>query len=256
MQIDASTRVIYHNSAISAARVMATYASASDSPGTTNLVAWYTLDETSGTRADSHSGGYTLTDNNTVLYNTGKVSNAAAFVATNSEFLSYEGAAAAFDMTSDFTVAAWVNPATVPALASICTKSRNAAANTDWLLRVDGAGTGKPEFYTTNGSTYYGAQWGSGLSTSTWAFVVGWFSSADNKVYVQVDNGTPISTNTTGAPPGDANTKMIIGAQDSAAARRPWDGLIDEVAIYSRVLTADERTFLYNSGNGRTYTDL
>ncbi len=34
------------------------------------------------------------------------------------------------------------------------------------------------------------------------------------------------------------------------------DGSTDEVVLYKRILTAAERTWLYNGGSGRTYTDL
>ena len=35
-----------------------------------------------------------------------------------------------------------------------------------------------------------------------------------------------------------------------------FNGRIDEVSLYKRVLNANERTWLYNAGAGRTYTDL
>ena len=52
-----------------------------------DIIAWWTLDETSGSRSDSH-GTATLSDNNTVGYATGKQSNAASFVEANTEYLS------------------------------------------------------------------------------------------------------------------------------------------------------------------------
>jgi hypothetical protein len=36
----------------------------------------------------------------------------------------------------------------------------------------------------------------------------------------------------------------------------PFDGRLDEVAIYKRVLTDGERAWLHNSGAGKTYADL
>ena len=48
-------------------------------PGTTGLVSYWALDETSGTRYDSH-GSNDLTDNNTVGYTTGVQGNAADFI--------------------------------------------------------------------------------------------------------------------------------------------------------------------------------
>ena len=37
---------------------------------------------------------------------------------------------------------------------------------------------------------------------------------------------------------------------------RDWNGLIDQVLIYNRVLTAEEVSALYNSGNGLSYWDF
>ena len=54
----------------------------------TGLSAHWGLEETGGTRLDSTDNNHDLADNNTVLYETGKVSRAALFDASNSEFLS------------------------------------------------------------------------------------------------------------------------------------------------------------------------
>jgi hypothetical protein len=50
------------------------------------------------------------------------------------------------------------------------------------------------------------------------------------------------------------NTRdFTIGTQNDTANIFRWDGLIDEVGFWKRVLTSAERTELYNSGNGRDY---
>jgi uncharacterized repeat protein (TIGR01451 family) len=60
-------------------------------PGTTNLAAWWTMDERSGTREDSHVNNYDLTDNNTVGYNDmGVQGRAASFVAASQERLTVQ----------------------------------------------------------------------------------------------------------------------------------------------------------------------
>ena len=53
----------------------------------TNLIAYWKLDEASGTRNDSKGANH-LTDNNTVTQAVGKVGNAAQFTLANSEYLS------------------------------------------------------------------------------------------------------------------------------------------------------------------------
>jgi len=46
-----------------------------------------------------------------------------------------------------------------------------------------------------------------------------------------------------------------VGAQNTSETFF-FDGLIEEVAFYKRVLTAAERTWLYNSGAGRAYAEV
>jgi len=45
-------------------------------------------------------------------------------------------------------------------------------------------------------------------------------------------------------------TEFQIGSIENSSY---WSGLIDEIGIWSRVLTADEITALYNEGTGITY---
>jgi len=56
-------------------------------------------------------------------------------------------------------------------------------------------------------------------------------------------------------PAGNGSVPFNIGSHDDGAGTE-WNGLIDEVAIWDRQLTSDERTELYNSGSGLTYGDL
>lgn len=79
-----------------------------------SVAAYWKLDEASSTRADSE-GTITLTDNNTVTSDTGKVYDLAAkFTAANSESLSTTDSGALTTLANsdtDFWVAAWFNPA-------------------------------------------------------------------------------------------------------------------------------------------------
>ena len=71
----------------------------------TSLVSYWELEESSGTRVDSH-GSDDMTDNNTVTSTTGKQGNAAVFVAANTEFLD-SADSAALSITGDMSVAGW-----------------------------------------------------------------------------------------------------------------------------------------------------
>ena len=76
----------------------------------TGLVSWWKLDEESGTRADAVGTNH-HTDNNTVGYASGKIGNAANFVAANSESLTLGIAGVIPFGTEDFSVSFWLKPA-------------------------------------------------------------------------------------------------------------------------------------------------
>ena len=74
-----------------------------------DLISYWKLDETGGTREDIH-GPNDLTDNNTVgNIDPGIISLGADFIAANSEYLSIEdGAQSGLDPANGVTVQAWV----------------------------------------------------------------------------------------------------------------------------------------------------
>ena len=62
---------------------------------TTNIVAYWKFDESSGNAMDSTGNGNTLTNVNTVTYSAGKINNGANFVAASSQYFSATAAAPA-----------------------------------------------------------------------------------------------------------------------------------------------------------------
>jgi hypothetical protein len=223
---------------------------------TTGLVSYWKLDETSGGRADSTVSTNTLTDNNTVTYSTGKVSNAAQFTAANSESLTCADNGSLRTGDIDFTFCAWVYMDST-GFRTILSKEGNSGTR-EYVLWYDSTGTvATNRFFwrVTDGAgghtgdvtaDSYGA-----LSTSTWAFVVCWHDSSANTVNIQINNGVVDTTSYTYGVAVQAQP-FTIGVEGTTATRY-WDGRIDEVGFWKRVLTADERTLLYNSGNGLTY---
>ena len=93
--------------------LFSTVQAAPTNPGTTNLEAWWKLDEESGTRDDAH-GSNDLSDNNTVGFTAGKYSNAASFILANSEYLSIGDNNSLSTGDIDFTLGCWVEIASKP----------------------------------------------------------------------------------------------------------------------------------------------
>lgn len=230
---------------------------ASSNPGKAGLEAWWSLDEESGARADSH-GSNNLADNATVLFDTGKKSNAADFELSNSEFLDIVDNASLSFGDEALTIGCWVKHETTAVGQTIMGKWDATADTREYRLRFDLAADRFSFFISDDGSASSqenADELGVPLN-ATWYFIIGWHDPDANTKNIQVDNGT-VDSGAYSDGINDDVTDFLIGAQKNGGGYSGYfDGLVDEAFIYRRVLTADERTWLYNSGNGRAYNEL
>jgi hypothetical protein len=81
-----------------------------------------------------------------------------------------------------------------------------------------------------------------------------WFDPADKKARVDLDGGAQTFTSATALTSGtlEATTGIV---QMGSWSNGSLDADMDEVAVYARVLTAPERTDLWNGGAGLFYGD-
>ncbi len=87
-------------------------------------------------------------------------------------------------------------------------------------------------------------------STGTWYFIACWHDATANTINIQVNDGT-IDTTNTSAGVFSGTAALHFGADNNGAtAASFWDGRIDSVSFWKRVLTSGERTQLYNGGAG------
>ncbi len=224
-----------------------------------SLIAYWKLEEVSGNRSDTvgtgcGGSGCTLTDNNTVTYTTGKVGNAGDFEANNSEFLEATDNASLSTGDIDFTISAWVQLESKPVNPMLIVSKRDSGSVGEYRLQwqdttntflfriLDSAGNS----VGVVSSTSFGSP-----SLATWYHIVAWHDSVANTVNIKVNNGTTDSAATTGVP-SDTAANFRIGAHVTAETDF-WDGLIDEVGFWKKVLTAQEITDLYNSGSANTF---
>lgn len=208
---------------------------------TDNIVSYWKLNETSGTRADS-AGSNNLTDNNSVSYTTGKISNAATFVRSSSQSLSC-ASNASLQISGSFTMSMWIKFQTLTNYNIFANKGNGAefwiytASNGGGDYQIGSGSVGSQQF--PNGT----------FTTDTWYFIVFWWDSVGNQMGYSINNGTAVTAGTSGSP--------TVGSSDftlgSANGTHYCDAYIDEVGRWSRVLTSAERTELYNGGAGLTY---
>jgi hypothetical protein len=74
---------------------------------------------------------------------------------------------------------------------------------------------------------------------------------------IQINNGSVIATAIPSAPQ-QGNNVFQIGRRADASTyggrpNKPFNGVIDEVVLWNRVLTDTERVALYNKGTGCGY---
>lgn len=218
---------------------------------TDNLVSYWKLDEASGNALDAH-GSNDLTDINTVGSATGKISNARDFDAASAERFTITDNATLSGADVDRTFAFWMHP---DSLAATRAPAGKFAGGGQQEFRFQIATTGLLAFQVSgSGTSSVGANTPSStISAGSWYYVVGWHDSVANTINLQVNNGTVYSAaHSTGMFNGTA--PFTIGCWSAGA--EPFDGLIDEFGWWDRVLTSDERTELYNSGNGLSYDDF
>lgn len=239
------------------------YAAASAGGGSssllTSLSGYWEMDEASGNRSDASGNGLTLTDTNTVTSQTGKVgTNCAEFTLANAERLTRADTAALSIGASSFTVAFWCYTTSQAADMMIVTKDSGG----------DG-GVGHREFqiyyavasdnircslYNSSDSGLSG----SGLTATTfgavpnatWFYVVWWVDAGASTVNFQINNGTVDSSTFTGSV-NDSDHTFEVGCY--SIGEQCFNGRIDGLGVWKRVLTTGERTSLYNSGSGVTY---
>lgn len=220
----------------------------------TGLVGYWALEEASGDRADSHTGGLTLTDNNTVTQAAaGLVDEAAQFTAANSETLSRaDSAALSTGPGVAFTLALWVYLDSAGADRPCMTKWGGAFGSREFWLGYDNS-DGSFSLQVSDGSAGTGVVSSLGApSTATWYFVVGRYHPDTDEISISVDAGTPDTESFTGSVP-DSTAAFVLGS-DALGGSGHHNGRMDEVMYWKgRVLTEVEVAWLYNSGSGRTY---
>ncbi len=215
----------------------------------TNLVSYWKLDEASGNALDAH-GTNTLTDTNTVTSAAGKIGDSRHFTRTVPEYFTIaDNASLSAPAGTSFTFSCWIYPDSRATSESILSKG-----TTDFLLAISSA-AGNIQWTIGDGSSAFDTALTitSAISAdATWFHVVCWYNADNNEVGMSINNGSPSTRTYGGAARANSTNPFRIGTQAENSANA-FDGRIDEVGFWKRVLTVAERTSLYNGGNGLAY---
>jgi hypothetical protein len=221
---------------------------------TDSLLAYWTLDEASSTRFDSLTGcgggGCNLTDNNTVTQAAGKLSNAAQFTSANSEWLNHVDDATLSAGNTNFTIAVWVYLDSTATTMGLAGKAPGGTSN-EYAI-VYNSGNNRFQWWVWSdggaGSTGISATAFGAISGTTWYYVIGWHD-ADNDIIGISVNGIQ---NSQSYAAGIYNSAGVFEVGRYIGGNYV-NGRIDALCLWRRVLAVDERTWLYNAGNGCEY---
>ncbi|MBI1921543.1 MAG: Ig-like domain-containing protein [Geobacter sp.] len=147
------------------------------------------------------------------------------------------------------SVEAWIYPTSVSIASGSYLRtiySENSLGGTVFNLGINGSGKATLGVWRTD--VPYNWQWvqsSSVLTANNWYHVVGTIDSSGMKVYV---NNLPPNINPANRPSNATISEVGIGRDNNNGGRDYFAGLIDEVAIYKRALTAEEIAAHYAQG--------
>lgn len=210
---------------------------------------------------DAH-GSNNLTASGSPTYTSdGKVDKAISFVNASTQYAYIVDSDCNLSFgDEDFTIGGWFlldNKTTSQALIAKYDATNNDREYelyynqpSDRFIFVTAGGTGAASDATTVTANNLGSP-----SLATWYFILGWHDAVNNEIAIQVNNGTA-DTNAHTIGCNDNISRFYIGGDDDATPGNLLDGDADEVMVWGRLLTAAEKTWLYNSGSGRGYSEL
>lgn len=204
------------------------------------LVAWWKLDDATGTTAaDSSGNGNTLTLSNSPAWSSGPFGGALTFAASSSQAA---GATLSGFPATAYTLAAWVKK-TTSGEAFFFGMGNTPAGRMDAQLWVDGNAYLTVE--TSGSSGFYAPA----LNDTNWHHIVmafdGTLSGNTNRLRCYIDN--VLVTTPGGAVPGTVNPSPAIFTLAWVPYRSHANGAVDSVRIYNRQITAAEVALLYTN---------
>jgi hypothetical protein len=228
-----------------------------------NIVAYWKFDETGIVDRAPSVGTITLTNLPVPgvvgpTSGTGKINNGVDFEDVSAVYFENgpDPAAVDFSGTQSFTIAAWAQTESQGQRRTIICKY-DAGGNAQWYLQYRNTDDHWIFGISTNGTaeTEIDSDNQGAIADATWYFIVGWYNSADNTINMRVGTGstlqaadTPVGISAAGL--FNSTSVLRVGRLTSAGY---FDGLIDEIGIWNRVLTSAEIVELFNGGTGKSY---
>lgn len=218
---------------------------------TAGLLHWWALEESSGTRSDSHSA-ISLSPIGTVT-NTGGVVGSGSNAAPGARLYSSSSTSLA---SGDFTISGlFKTSASDYGIASRQGPTGLGIPSRQWLVTIEG-GVLYLALSVDGFVNVAHVGTGSGLNNNNFHDFFAWRDTAADKIWLQLDGGAPVSAYMLGTTALFSGTDYGFTLHGVGGGIYVNGGVNDEIAIWSRALTSDERVWIRNGGAWRAYADL
>jgi hypothetical protein len=209
------------------------------SVGRPGLVLSLNFDEPNGAVLDASASARNGAITGATRVATGKVGGALSFDGVNDWVTVLDGAAGTpLDLTNGMTLEAWVNPATMNGWETIILKERggaNSQALSYALYAADGVGA-PPSGVVRVGTADRTLRALAALTPGQWAHIATTYDGINQRMFI---NGVEVSSRPQAGNMAVGNQPLRIGGNQVFSGEF-YNGLIDNVRIYNRALTAAE----------------
>lgn len=210
-----------------------------------NLRAYYRL-ESGALTTDSGPNGYTLTNNNTVGNATGMFGSAADFGAPNTNKSLSRTDTLGIAGVDSMTISMWVKFTTIPTSGNVIGLfSIFPTSGIHTVINYDNT-SGSPRFRMQSGGN--NTNYDFTFSTGVW-YHMAFVKNGTTSTIIYVD-ATQVATGTVGGST-TAGTSVHIGRDTISATFHT--GLIDDLAVFNRVLTAAEVARIFTESGGSNF---
>lgn len=226
---------------------------AADGALTVDLVAYWSFEEVDPAPfvLDQH-GDNDLTLTNAATLTSGHVGNALTLNSALSQYATINDNAALSMGDIAFTTAGWAKQTSASGNQGVWSKYRGAGNQREYYLFWNNAGNQYQWLVSPDGSTTASRTFGA-LTQTNWNHLLAYHDPTGNVIGIRANGGAASTTaHTTGVFDGTAPFRVGVDGD----ASQFYNGQIDELGVWKRLLLDAEVTFLYNAGDGRTWEEV
>ena len=216
------------------------------------LVNYWKLDGTVGVVVDS-IGNNDGSNNGTTRGVVGKINNSFDFPNVRDN-VSFAPNGSLIDFELNYTIGFWMNSSTNDANRRIIFAHSDTATGSVMAMGLKDGEIQYKQLNDAGGTQVEITGLMGGTIINEWRFVVvRHFANGTSSLF---SDNSPVSGGSAQLVPVSGTKGFFLGLGTVQNDGRVFDGLIDEVGVWARVLTDAELTQIWNEGNGITFTDV